>query len=124
MIGVDIVDIARIRAAVEKHGTRFLEKVFTEKEIGYAEPKKRAEEKFAGRFAAKEAFMKASGGRLPWRDIEIDHEKGRPFITFHGKRYDGVSISHERAYAVAVVVFDEASASTNGDNGQSGSNDQ
>jgi len=51
--------------------------------------------------------MKASGERLTWRDIEVLSEKGRPFIIYRGKRYDGVSISHERSYAVSVVILSD-----------------
>jgi len=106
MIGIDIVDISRIKANIDKHGVRFLEKVFTESEIAYARGKRKMEETLAGRFAAKEAFMKASGMWLPWKDIEVQREGDRPFISFRGKRYNGVSISHERAYAMAVVTID------------------
>ena len=61
----------------------------------------------AGRFAAKEAFMKAKGRRLPWKSIEIvSGHRGRPFILFEGAKFDGVSISHERSFAVSVVVID------------------
>src|SRR5512136_1564752 len=103
MIGIDIVDIARMTKTVERYGDRFLEKVFTAKEIKYAKGKRRIGETLAGHFAAKEAFIKAMGKSLPWKDIEVHHEDSRPFIRFHEKRYDGVSISHERAYAVSVV---------------------
>jgi holo-[acyl-carrier-protein] synthase len=103
MIGIDIVDIARITKTIERYGERFLDKVFTEKEIVYAKRKRKIEETLAGLFAAKEAFIKAFGKGLPWKDIEVHHEDGRPFIRFHEKRYDGVSISHERSYAVSVV---------------------
>jgi holo-[acyl-carrier-protein] synthase len=104
MVGIDIVDIARIGGVLERHGERFLEKVFAPSEIARAREKRQPQEYLAGRFAAKEAFMKARGGRLPWRDIQVMSEKGRPFIVFRGKRYDGVSISHERSYAVSVVI--------------------
>lgn len=106
MIGIDIVDISRVVHLRNEYGNKFLKRVFTENEILYAEGKRRSEESLAGRFAAKEAFMKALGRRLPWRDIEIlSGEKGRPFIVFNGERFDGVSISHERSYAVAVVTI-------------------
>ena len=107
MVGVDIVDIARITAAVEKHGDKFLEKVFTEQEIAYARTKRRMGETLAGRFAAKEAFIKAQGRAIPWKEIEIHREGNRPFIVYKGNRFDSVSISHERAYAVAVVTIEE-----------------
>ncbi len=107
MVGVDIVEVARIADAVEKYGDRFLNKVFTEEEIVYARGKRRIHESLAGRFAAKEAFMKASGKRLIWKDIQVSQKEGRPFIRYHGVHYDGVSIAHERAYAVSVVMIDE-----------------
>ncbi len=106
MIGIDIVDISRIAHLRSEYGNKFLKKVFTEDEIRYAARKRRAEESLAGRFAAKEAFMKAFGRRLPWKDIEIlSEETGRPFVLFKGEKFDGVSISHERSYAVAVVTI-------------------
>jgi holo-[acyl-carrier protein] synthase len=103
MIGIDIIDIARMTKAVERYGDRFLEKVFTAHEIKYAKGKRRMGETLAGHFAAKEAFIKAMGRGLPWKDMEVNHEEEKPYIMFQGKRYDGVSISHERTYAVAVV---------------------
>lgn len=104
MVGIDIVDIARIKRAIERHGERFLVKVFAPSEIAYARRRKRMEESLAGRFAAKEAFMKARGKRLSFRDIEVHSDDGKPFIVFQGTRYDEVSISHERSYAVSVVI--------------------
>ena len=104
MIGIDIVDVSRIAALAERHGERFLRKVFTDGEIAYAGGKGRTFESFAGRFAAKEAFMKAHGKRLPWREIEVlSAERGKPVIRYQGTEFSGVSISHEKAYAVAVV---------------------
>ncbi len=108
MVGIDIVDIARIGRALDRHGERFLEKVFAPQEIAIARKRKRMEEALAGRFAAKEAFMKARGRRLTWTDIEVLSEDGRPFIVYKGTRYDGVSISHERSYAVSVVICEDS----------------
>ncbi|MBP1749874.1 MAG: Holo-(acyl-carrier-protein) synthase [Deltaproteobacteria bacterium] len=107
MIGIDIIDIRRIAGMVERYGDRFLEKVFTPAEVSYAENKRRKEESLAGRFAAKEAFMKASGRRLVFRDIEVLSESGKPFIMYHGVRYNDVSISHEKLYAVSIVMLKE-----------------
>jgi len=107
MVGIDIVDIARIGRALERYGERFLEKVFAPSEIARARQRKHPQEYLAGRFAAKEAFMKARGRRLTWQDIEVLSEGGRPFIIYRGKRYDEVSISHERSYAVSVVICNE-----------------
>ncbi|MGD0231272.1 MAG: holo-ACP synthase [Syntrophorhabdales bacterium] len=104
MIGIDIVDVARIERLRAAYGDRFLRKVFTAPEIAYASLRRRPAESLAGRFAAKEAFMKAWGARLPFSGIEVRPDRaGRPFIVFEGERYDEVSISHERAYAVSVV---------------------
>ncbi len=107
MVGIDIVDIARIENMLERYGERFLNRVFTEEEIRYAQGKRRVQESLAGRFAAKEAFMKAMGRRLSWKDIKISQVDARPCIYYKDARYSGVSISHERAYAVSVVVLDE-----------------
>ncbi len=107
MIGIDIVDVARITRAVERYGDHFLDKVFTAAEIAYAKKKRRIGEILAGHFAAKEAFIKAMGKGLPWKDMEICHEEDRPFILFQGKRYDCISISHEHTFAVAVVCLSE-----------------
>ena len=102
-VGIDIVEVGRIGSMLERHGDRFLKKVFTDTEIAYVTGRRRAVESLAGRFAAKEAFMKAVGRRLPWRDIEVAMRGSAPSIRFGGKTYAGVSLSHERAYAVAVV---------------------
>ena len=108
MVGIDIIEVSRIGRLKGLYRDRFLEKVFTEGEIRYAGAKKRADETFAGRFAAKEAFMKAWGQRLPWRQIEIcSGKESKPFILFRGTRYDGISISHERAFAVCVVCIND-----------------
>jgi len=107
MVGVDIVDVLRIGEIIKKYGDKFLEKVFTDEERAYVRKGRRVNESFAGRFAAKEAFMKANGRKLPWREINVLQDRGRPFIRYHGQDYDGVSISHERAYAVSIVVIGE-----------------
>jgi len=107
MVGIDIVEVSRIGRLKDRYGEKFLTKVFTKEEIRYAQSKRRMDESLAGRFAAKEAFMKAHGRRLPWKSIEVrSGERGRPFILFEGAMFPGVSISHERAYAVSMVVID------------------
>ena len=105
MVGIDISDVSRIARAVERFGDRFLEKVFTDEELRYAEKKKNRYQTLAGRFAAKEAFMKAVGRGLSWKEINVLEEKGKPFILYRGTRYEGISISHEKAYAVSVVII-------------------
>jgi holo-[acyl-carrier protein] synthase len=106
MVGIDIVDVSRISRLRKRYGGKFLSKVFTDNEQRFVATKRRSDESLAARFAAKEAFMKAQGRRLPWKDIEVGSgERGRPFILFRGNRFDGVSLSHERRYAVAVVTI-------------------
>ncbi|MEC8855764.1 MAG: holo-ACP synthase [Chloroflexota bacterium] len=113
--GVDIIEIPRIKQVLDRYGQRFLKRVFTSDEIAYC--RSRAPN-LAGRFAAKEATMKALGTGVrgvSWRDIEIVRaESGAPSVQLHGraeKRAEllqvvdiSVSISHSREYAVAFVV--------------------
>ena len=122
-IGVDMVDIARIQALLDRYGDRFLRRVFTEKESAYAMSGARAAERLAGRFAVKEAVMKAlatgkSQGIL-WRDIETLRGRfGKPEVHLHGQavrwarmRECGavhVSITHDGGKAVAFVILEKA----------------
>jgi holo-[acyl-carrier protein] synthase len=114
MVGVDIVEVARIASALSRFGDRFLTKVFTEGELRYAKKKKNVHQTLAGRFAAKEAFMKAWGRGLKWTEIDVSEAGGKPFILCRGVRYDGVSISHEKAYAVSVVIILSGAGGTYG----------
>jgi holo-[acyl-carrier-protein] synthase len=107
MIGIDIVDISRMGDVVKKYGDKFLNRVFTEQELEYAGRKRRMHESLAGRFAAKEAFIKAYGKRVGWREIEVTNREGKPSIQCRGRSYEDVSISHERTYAVAVVMIEK-----------------
>ena len=114
-VGVDLIEIDRIAAALERFGSRFLERVYTEGEVAYC--RGRAPQ-LAARFAAKEAVMKALGTGtrgVSWRDVEVTRKRtGEPQIALHGRadaraRALGVdrlalSLSHSRAYAVASVV--------------------
>jgi holo-[acyl-carrier protein] synthase len=89
-IGTDIVDIKRFRQVVEKRGGNFLRKIFTDKELEYAENKKFFHAHMAGKFAAKEAVKKAlpDGARigLNWTDIEIlNHSDGKPYVQLYGQ---------------------------------------
>ena len=114
-VGVDMIEIDRIASTLERFGTRFLERVYTESEIAYC--RGRAPQ-LAARFAAKEAAMKALGTGtrgVGWREVEVTRKRsGEPGIALHG-RADAraqklgidrlaVSLSHSRAYAVASVV--------------------
>jgi holo-[acyl-carrier protein] synthase len=121
-LGVDIVEVARIRKAVEdsRFGRRFRDRVFTTHEIQYCEKKQRGRyESYAGRFAAKEAVMKALGrgwgGKVRWLDIEVARARsGKPGILLHnntaqlaeelGIRNWLLSISHTREHGVAYVI--------------------
>ncbi len=112
-IGVDVVEISRVRAAVERHGAGFRRRVYTELEW---EQCSRNYQSLAGRFAAKEAVMKALGvGGMRFREIEIRRAaSGKPEVVLAGRmgsraerlkvRRVIVSISHSRDNAVAVAV--------------------
>ena len=90
-IGTDMIEVARIRRAVDhpRTGERFRTRVFTAGEIEYCLRRNRYAESFAARFAAKEAVMKALGrgfqGGIGWREIEVLRGTGRPAIRLHGK---------------------------------------
>src|SRR6266849_2060439 len=88
--GIDIAEVPRIAESIERFGERFLHRVFTEGEIRYCDSKANRAERYAARFAAKEAAMKALGTGwshgVRWRDIEVVRPKGqRPTIQFHGQ---------------------------------------
>jgi len=113
--GIDIIEIARIQAALDRHGERFLKRVFTDLEI--IECRGRAEA-LAVRFAAKEAASKALGtgiGPISWREVETLHKwSGEPYLVLRGTAERiaeelglavwAVSLSHSRENAIAVVV--------------------
>lgn len=119
--GVDLEEVARIRGVIERHGRRFLERVFTPGEIAYAEAARNRFERYTARFAAKEAAMKALGTGwdqgVRWVECEVVNEaSGRPSIRFHGKaaviagrigcRAVSVSLSHTPNMAVAQVILE------------------
>ena len=116
--GTDIIEIERIKESVENVGPKFLERVFTEKEIKYCESRKMQKyQHYAGRFAAKEAAFKAISEILDdkysvcWKDFEIiNNEQGRPTIILHNINYEkienmDISISHCKEYAIANVTI-------------------
>jgi len=118
--GVDIIEVSRIKRAVTKWHNSFLKKIFTDKELEYSRERTTCYQHLAGRFAAKEAVLKALGNgwtnRTQWCDIEVENEtSGKPTITLKGEtkrlsRQIGVdhivvSISHTRTYAVANVIL-------------------
>lgn len=119
--GVDLCEVPRMREAFGRHGDRFRHRVFTDREIAYAESKANRFERYAARFAAKEAGMKALGtgwrGGLGWRDIEVTNLRtGRPTLAFHGKAAEiaerlgvkniALSLTHTAAQAMAMVILE------------------
>jgi holo-[acyl-carrier protein] synthase len=121
-LGVDISEVDRIREAIDRHGQRFLERVFTPAEIAYCSRHRDRAERFAGRFAAKEAAMKALGtgwsNGVRWVDIEVTRmPSGRPTLTLHGiageigkrlgLRQASLSITHSGNTAFAQVIFED-----------------
>jgi holo-[acyl-carrier protein] synthase len=120
-LGVDIAEVRRIQAAIERRGAPFLCRVFTPMEIEYCERFKNKFERYAGRFAAKEATMKALGTGwsrgVRWVDIEVVREQsGRPTIALSGEagkiaarygvKHISLSITHTAAEALAQVIFE------------------
>jgi holo-[acyl-carrier protein] synthase len=117
--GVDIVEVARIGAMIDEHGDRFLDRCFTAAERGYSEPRKRGSEHLAGRFAAKEAVLKALGtgwrNGIAWTDVEVvPLASGQPDLKLHGAAADAarragitswsISISHTESHAMASAI--------------------
>lgn len=125
-VGVDMVEVARIRRALEdgRIGVRFRDRVYTKREIQYCEKKRRAKyESYAGRFAAKEAVMKALGRgwgpKVSWRNIEVIRAPGgRPEVTLHHETLAfaqklgidcwSLSITHTQEHALAYVIAQDA----------------
>ena len=122
-IGVDIVDIGRIQSLLDRYGERFLARVYTGAEAEYAMRGANKAERLAGRFAVKEAVMKALGtGKsqgILWRDVETVRGRfGKPEVHLHGQavkwaklRSGGsvhVSITHDGGKALAFVILEKA----------------
>lgn len=120
-LGLDIAEIDRIEAAIARHGAPFLERLFTPREVEYCERFKNRYERYAGRFAAKEAAMKALGTGwargVRWRDIEVVRgDSGKPTLKLEGvageiARGMGVknivmTITHSGNLALAQVIFE------------------
>ena len=120
--GIDIVNIDRIERLMTRWGSLFLARVFTDKEIRCCQQKARPPECFAGRFAAKEAFLKAIGWGLrngiQWTDIEVENDSmGKPLFSLYRKAKEVcetlriqnilLTLSHDRPFAVAHVLLEE-----------------
>jgi len=116
--GIDIVEVGRVKEAVDKWGNSFLKKVFTDSEIEYAKGRRFSSEHLAARFAAKEAVLKAFGENrwVDWKNVEtFNADTGKPSVKLHGyledlKKERGVgevmvSISHTKDYALANVIL-------------------
>jgi holo-[acyl-carrier protein] synthase len=115
-LGTDIIEVQRIREAIERHGDRFLNRLFTEQEKKYCCRYKDATPHFAGRFAAKEAVLKAFGTGLhpeiTWKEIEIVNDpQGKPEVQLSTKLAQALSaaciflsISHCQEYATATAI--------------------
>jgi len=116
-LGTDIIEIERVRKSIERHGQHFLNRLFSQKEQDYCYKFKDPVPHFAGRFAAKEAIVKALGtgfgAQVSWLDLEVlQDERGKPIVHLSEeilKISDGgkilVSISHCEAYAVAMAIW-------------------
>jgi len=118
-VGIDIVEIERVRQAIERGGERFVSRIFSRGEVDYCTGRRHPARHFAARFAAKESVVKAL--RVPpglgwlWRCIEVTGSGGAPSIVLSGRavslaRELGVStshlsLSHSDSHAVAVVVL-------------------
>jgi holo-[acyl-carrier protein] synthase len=121
-LGVDIAEVGRIKAAIERHGEVFLRRVYTAREREYCERFKNKFERYAGRFAAKEAAMKALGTGwargVRWVDVEVVRQKGgRPTMALAGEagkvaeglgvKNIALSITHTESQAFAQVIFED-----------------
>jgi len=120
-LGLDIAEIDRIEAAIKRHGAPFLERLFTPAEMAYCESHKGKYERYAARFAAKEAAMKALGTGwshgVRWRDIEVARQpSGKPTLRLAGVAADiakrmgvkniSLTITHSGNLALAEVIFE------------------
>jgi len=120
-LGLDIAEVDRIEAAIARHGAPFLERLFTPAEVAYCERHKNRYERYAARFAAKEAAMKALGTGwsrgVRWRDIEVTREPGgkptlalagvaREIANRLGVKHIAMTITHSGNLALAQVIFE------------------
>ena len=118
-IGTDIIECLRIAQMIQRHGEQFIERVYTPHEIQYCQARKQATQHFAGRWAAKEAVLKALGTGwvrgISWRDVEVRTEtSGKPTIVLRGGAREAadalgiaevlISISHCRTFATAYAT--------------------
>lgn len=120
-MGIDIAEVKRIAAVIESQKERFLRRVYTLEEVAYCEQFRNRYERYAGRFAAKEAAMKALGtgwsNGVRWVDLEVVRERnGRPTLSLRGEakkiadalgvKNIAISITHTAEQAIAQVIFE------------------
>ncbi len=120
--GVDLAEVSRIQASIERFGPKFVRRIYTPAEIAYVERKANRFERFAARFAAKEAGMKAIGTGwrhgVRWQDFEVANlPSGKPTLRFHGVaaefarslgvRNVSLSITHTAELGMAHVILED-----------------
>jgi holo-[acyl-carrier protein] synthase len=120
--GVDLAEVRRIRASIERFGTKFIERVYTPAEIAYVERKANRFERYAARFAAKEAGMKAIGTGwkrgVRWQDFEVANlPTGKPTLRLHGVAAQvalrmgvkniALSLTHTAELGMAHVILED-----------------
>ena len=117
-VGIDIVEVSRIQRSIEDYGLLFTGKIFTDDEIKYCSDKPNPYQHYAARFAAKEAFSKATGtgwnSDFSWQEVEVLNEKnGKPCLRLNGRSLKDfgtkrifLSLSHSGDYVVAVVIIE------------------
>jgi len=120
--GVDLAEVPRIRASIERFGARFINRIYTPAEIAYVERKANRFERYAARFAAKEAGMKAIGTGwrhgVRWQNFEVVNQRsGKPTLLFHGVaarvagklgvRNVSLSITHTAELGMAHVILED-----------------
>ncbi|MBT3181757.1 MAG: holo-ACP synthase [Deltaproteobacteria bacterium] len=119
-IGIDLIDVRRFESIIYRWGNRFLKRLFTDREIKYCNTKKHPAQRFATRYAAKQAFMKALFPRgekgIHFKDIEVDQKNNRPVVNLYGKakgsaekadiKNTHLMLSHDGDYGIANVVIE------------------
>jgi holo-[acyl-carrier protein] synthase len=120
--GVDLAEVPRIRASIERYGEKFIRRIYTPAEIAYVERKANKYERYAARFAAKEAGMKAIGTGwrhgVTWQDFEVANlRSGKPTLLLHGVaagfaeklgvKHVSLSITHTAGLGMAHVILED-----------------
>lgn len=117
-VGIDIIEVGRIRKSIDEYGDLFTDKIFTRDEKKYCTEKPYPYQHYAARFAAKEAFSKAAGtgwdDSFSWHEVEVVNEQsGKPYLRLTGQALKNLrgkriflSLSHSGDYVTAVVVIE------------------